>query len=151
MKCWRRARVIPNGRKKWIHHSYYSSCGRRVKRAGCGREGSRNICFETKHRSRGGRGRGSGRFEAKHRSRGGRFILAVESFELIDADSASPSASFSENLGAGLGATACENAVTASPSTSSRPCTPKSRRSNTWTRLTPPRAPGHERINKARW
>jgi hypothetical protein len=111
----------PEREKKWIYDSYYSCCGRRAKRAGCGREGSRNICFETKHRSRGGRGRGSGRFETKHRSRGGRFILAVASLVLIDADSASPSASFSEELGAGLGATACASAVTALPSTSSLP------------------------------
>ena len=32
---------------KWFCHSNLSSCGRRAKRAGCGRVKSRNICLVT--------------------------------------------------------------------------------------------------------
>jgi hypothetical protein len=37
--------MIPNGRLKWFYYFDLSSCGRRAKRAGCGRVKSRNICL----------------------------------------------------------------------------------------------------------
>jgi len=35
----------PGGRTKWFYHSDLSSCGRRAKRAGCGRVRWQNICL----------------------------------------------------------------------------------------------------------
>jgi hypothetical protein len=39
---------ISNGRRNWFYHTNLWSCGRRAKRAGCGRVRSRYICFRHK-------------------------------------------------------------------------------------------------------
>jgi hypothetical protein len=44
-KCSGACASMPNGRIKSFYHYNLSRCGRRAKRAGCGRVRSRNTCF----------------------------------------------------------------------------------------------------------